>query len=49
VSLTMSCYDWLSLTGGRGDPQPLLDDGRVMVGGDVELARQMAASLAFTI
>ena len=49
VTLAMSYYDWLSLTGGRVDPQPLLDDGRVTVGGDVELGRQMAVNLAFTI
>ena len=49
VTLTMSYHDWLALTGGRVDPQPLLDDGRVTVGGDVDLARQMAVRLAFTI
>ncbi|GIT46196.1 MAG: hypothetical protein Ct9H300mP12_07810 [Acidimicrobiales bacterium] len=49
MTLTMSYHDWLALTGGRVDPQPLLDDGRVTVGGDVDLARQMAVRLAFTI
>ena len=49
VTLTMSYHDWLALTGGRVDPQPLLDDGRVTVGGDVDLARQMAVRRAFTI
>ena len=49
VTLTMSYHDWLALTGGRVDPLPLLDDGRVTVGGDVDLARQMAVRLSFTI
>ena len=49
VTLAMSSHDWLSLTGGRIDPQPLLDDGRVTVGGDVDLGIQMATRLAFTI
>jgi len=49
VTLAMSSNDWLALTGGRVDPQPLIDDGRVVLGGDVDLARHMAANLAFTI
>ena len=49
VTLAMSSHDWLSLTGGQIDPQPLLDDGRVTVGGDVDLGIQMATRLAFTI
>ncbi len=49
VTLALSSNDWLALTGGRIDPQPLIEDGRVALGGDVELARSMAANLAFTI
>jgi len=49
VTLAMSSHDWLALTGGRVDPQSLIDDGRVALGGDLDLARHMAANLAFTI
>jgi len=49
VTLSMASHDWLALTGGRIDPQPLIDDGRVALGGDLELAQHMAANLAFTI
>ena len=49
VRLTMSSNDWLALTGGRIDPQPLLADGRVAVSWDVSLGTQMATRLAFTI
>lgn len=49
VTLALSSHDWLALTGGRIDPQPLIDDGRVALGGDVDLARHMASHLAFTI
>jgi len=37
------------LTGGRVDPVPLIEDGRVALGGDLVLARQLAERLAFTI
>ena len=37
-----------SETGGRADPGPYLADGRVTIGGDEELARQLAMNLAFT-
>lgn len=49
VTLAMSSHDWLALTGGRVDPQLMLDEGRVTLGGDLELARHMAANLAYTI
>ena len=49
VTLAMSSHDWLALTGGRIDPKPLVDDGRVALGGDLELAEHMANNLAFTI
>ena len=49
ATLAMTSNDWLALTGGRVDPAPLLDDGRVVAGGDAELARAMAVRLAFTI
>ena len=48
-TLSMSSHDWLALTGGRKDPAPLIDDGRVALGGDEALARQLAERLAFTI
>jgi len=48
-TLSMSSHDWLALTGGRKDPDPLIDDGRVALGGDEALARQLAERLAFTI
>ena len=49
VTLAMSSHDWLALTGGRKDPVPLIEDGRVVLGGDLNLARQLAERLAFTI
>ena len=49
VTLAMSSHDWLALTGGRIDPKPLVDDGRVALGGYLELAGHMANNLAFTI
>ena len=35
--------------GGRVDPASLIADGRVGLGGDLELAGQLAGRLAFTI
>ena len=49
ATLTLSSNDWLALTGGRVDPAPLIADGRVGLGGDLELAGQLAGRLAFTI
>lgn len=49
VTLSMSSHDWLALTGGRKDPVPLIADGRVCLGGDLDLSRQLAENLAFTI
>ncbi len=48
-TLSMSSHDWLALTGGRKDPVPLINEGKVTLGGDEELARQLAERLAFTI
>ena len=49
ATLSMSSHHWLALTGGRKDPVPMIDDGRVALGGDLPLARQLAERLAFTI
>ena len=49
ATLALSSNDWLALTGGRVDPVPLIEDGRVALGGDLVLARQLAERLAFTI
>ena len=49
ATLSMSSHHWLALTGGRKDPVPMIDDGRVALGGDLALARQLAERLAFTI
>ena len=49
ATLSMSSHHWLALTGGRKDPVPMIDDGRVALGGDLSLARQLAERLAFTI
>ena len=49
ATLTLSSNDWLALTGGRVDPALLIADGRVGLGGDLELAGQLAGRLAFTI
>ncbi|HBL08141.1 MAG TPA: hypothetical protein DDZ64_03440, partial [Acidimicrobiaceae bacterium] len=35
ATLAMSSHDWLALTGGRKDPVPLIEDGRVVLGGDL--------------
>ena len=49
ATLTLSSHDWLALTGGRKDPAPLIEDGSVALAGDLDLARQLAGRLAFTI
>ena len=49
ATLALSSNDWLALTGGRVDPVPLIEDGRVALGGALVLARQLAERLAFTI
>ena len=49
ATLAVSSTDFAALTGGRVDPGPYLADGRVALGGDEELARQLAENLAFTI
>ena len=48
ATLAVSSTDFAALTGGRADPGPYLADGRVTIGGDEELARQLAMNLAFT-
>ena len=49
ATLALSSSDFAALTGGRADPGPYLADGRVVLGGDEALARQLAENLAFTI
>ena len=48
ATLAVSSTDFAALTGGRADPGPSLADGRVTIGGDEELAHQLAMNLAFT-
>jgi hypothetical protein len=48
ATLAVSSTDFAALTGGRVDPGPYLADGRVTIGGDEDLARQLAMNLAFT-
>jgi len=47
ASLTLSSSLFLRLAGGREDADAAL--GRILMGGDVGLARQLATNLAFTI
>ena len=49
ASLTLDANLFLRLTGGRYDPTPHVDEGRVQLGGDEALARQVATHLAYTI
>ena len=48
-TLTMSSLDFTALTGGRDDSTKYIEDGRVVLGGDLEVARQIAENLAYTI
>lgn len=48
VSLSMPAMRWLRLTAGREDATPHLG-GEIVLGGDEDLARQLATHLAFTI
>ena len=47
ATLTLSSSLFMRLAGGREDPEPAL--GRIELGGDQALARQLATSLAYTI
>jgi uncharacterized protein (TIGR03083 family) len=47
ASLSLSSSEFLRLAGGRDDPDEAL--GRVRLGGDQALARQLAMNLAYTI
>ena len=48
-TLTMSSLDFTALTGGRDDSTRYIEDGRVLLGGDLEVARRIAENLAYTI
>ena len=48
-TLKMSSLDFTALTGGRDDSIRYLEDGRVVLGGDLEVARRIAENLAYTI
>ena len=45
----MSSLDFTALTGGRDDSTRYVEDGRVVLGGDLEVARRIAENLAYTI
>ena len=48
-TLTLSSLDFTALTGGRDDSTMYIEDGRVVLGGDLEVARRIAENLAYTI
>jgi uncharacterized protein (TIGR03083 family) len=48
-TLTLSSLDFTALTGGRDDSVSYIEDGRVILGGDLEVARRIAENLAYTI
>jgi len=48
-TLTMSSLDFTALTGGRDDSATYIEGGRVVLGGDLEVARRIAENLAYTI
>ena len=49
VSLTLTSTDFLALTGGRHDPVQYIEDGRLSLGGNQALGKQISENLAFTI
>ncbi len=49
ATLAMTSTDFLALTGGRHAGAPFIAEGRVTLGGDEILARQLAERLAFTM
>ena len=48
-TLTLSSLDFTALTGGRDDSTTYIEDGRVVLDGDLEVARRIAENLAYTI
>ena len=48
-TLTLSSLDFTALTGGREDAVAYLDDGRVTLGGDLDVARKIAENFAYTM
>lgn len=48
-SISLSSLDFATLTGGRNEAGEFLLDKRVILGGDLEIARQIAENLAYTI
>lgn len=49
AAITLDANLFLRLSGGRCDPGPYVEDGRVRFDGDHALARQLATNLAYTI
>ena len=49
VSLTLTSTDFLALTGGRHDPVQYIKNGKLSLGGNQALGKQISENLAFTI
>ena len=53
IGLSLSAMLYLRLAGGRQDPAPHVDPAsgaeQIELSGDLDLARQLATSIAFTI